>query len=72
MNRLIPVSRRQLITKMKKLGFEGPFCGGKHFFMSHEERDITIPNPHKTDISVDLLQRILKQAGIPRREWLNH
>jgi hypothetical protein len=31
---------------------------------------LTIPNPHSHEISVDLLARILKQAGIPREEWL--
>jgi hypothetical protein len=30
-----------------------------------------IPNPHGGDISVDLLTRILRQAGISREEWLN-
>ncbi len=31
---------------------------------------LTIPNPHRKEISVDLLTRILKQAGIARDEWL--
>ncbi|WP_404792768.1 hypothetical protein [Acetomicrobium flavidum] len=31
---------------------------------------LTIPNPHRKEISVDLLTRILKQAGITREEWL--
>jgi len=30
-----------------------------------------IPNPHGEDISVDLLAKILRQAGIARDEWLN-
>jgi hypothetical protein len=30
---------------------------------------LTIPNPHGKDIGVDLLARILKQAGVTRREW---
>ncbi len=28
-----------------------------------------MPNPHKQDIGVDLLKRILKQGGIGRDEW---
>jgi len=32
---------------------------------------LTIPNPHKAVISVDLLSRILRQAKITREEWLN-
>jgi hypothetical protein len=31
---------------------------------------LTIPNPHQKEISVDLLSRILKQAGITREDWL--
>jgi hypothetical protein len=31
---------------------------------------LTIPNPHPDDISVDLIKRIIRQAGIPREEWL--
>jgi hypothetical protein len=31
---------------------------------------LTIPNPHKGTIGVDLLTRILKQARISREEWL--
>jgi len=30
---------------------------------------LTIPNPHKQEIGVDLLTRILRQAGITREEW---
>jgi len=32
---------------------------------------LTIPNPHRLEISVDLLVRILRQAGISREEWNN-
>lgn len=31
---------------------------------------VTIPNPHRSDISVDLLQRIIRRAGVTREEWL--
>jgi len=31
---------------------------------------VTIPNPHGGGISVDLLTRILWQAGISRAMWL--
>jgi len=30
---------------------------------------VTIPNPHGKDIALDLLSRILRQAGITRTEW---
>lgn len=31
---------------------------------------LTIPNPHRDDISVDLLKRILRRAGVIRDEWI--
>jgi hypothetical protein len=39
--------------------------------MQRKAQRLTLPNPHKTSISVDLLVRILKQAGITREEWLS-
>jgi predicted RNA binding protein YcfA (HicA-like mRNA interferase family) len=55
---------------LRQLGFEGPFVGGKHPYMVKGDLVLTIPNPHRREISVDLLVRILKQAGISRDEWL--
>jgi predicted RNA binding protein YcfA (HicA-like mRNA interferase family) len=64
-----PVSRRQLITVLRRLGFEGPLSGAKHQFMVRGDRVLTIPNPHRGDIGVELLTLVLRQAGISRREW---
>ena len=71
MTKLSPVSRTKLIKRLRSLGFEGPFSGGKHMFMSRDEIDVRIPNPHEGDISPDLLVRILKQAGVSRSEWMH-
>jgi len=30
---------------------------------------LTIPNPHKGDIGIDLLRVVLREAGVTRREW---
>lgn len=70
MTKLSPVARNKLIKRLHSLGFEGPFSGGKHMFMSRKEIDVRIPNPHEGDIGPDLLMRILKQAGVSRREWM--
>ncbi len=64
-----PIKRRDLIRYLKKLGFEGPYVGGKHQYMVRGEVKLALPNPHQGDISRDLLARILKQAGIEREEW---
>ncbi len=71
MPRLTPVSWQYLVSRLKQLGFEGPYAGGKHPQMRRGNVTLIIPNPHKTEISVGLLQRILNQAGISREEWLN-
>ncbi len=72
MTRLGPVSRRTLISRFQELGFEGPFSGGKHAYMSRGDIDVRIPNPHEGDIGPDLLIRILRQAGVSRKEWESH
>ncbi len=71
MSKLAPISHRELVYKLRKLGFEGPYRGGKHLYMVKGSTRLAIPNPHKQVIGVDLLSRILKQAGITREEWLN-
>ena len=69
MARLRPVSFNELVRKLKALGFEGPIGGGKHLFMIRGDVRLNISNPHRQDIGVDLLKRILNQAGIQRDEW---
>ncbi len=69
MPRLTPVSRRELIQRLTMLGFEGPYTGGRHEFMIRGDRRLILPNPHRTEISIDLLARLLRQAGITREEW---
>jgi len=66
-----PVSRKMLIKRLKKFGFDGPYSGGKHSFVKRKSLKLRIPNPHGSDISGDLLLEILKQAGIDKDEWIN-
>jgi predicted RNA binding protein YcfA (HicA-like mRNA interferase family) len=66
---LAPISRRVLISHLRRLGFHGPVAGTRHQFMLRRTRKIFLPNPHGGEISIGLLTRILKQAGISRREW---
>lgn len=37
--------------------------------MVKDEITLRIPNPHQTDIGMELLKRILRQAGISKEEW---
>ncbi len=70
MARLSPVSWAELVRKLRAAGFDGPFQEGRHPYMTRGTLVLTIPNPHGGDIGVDLLARILRQAGIARRDWL--
>ncbi|HUT69108.1 MAG TPA: type II toxin-antitoxin system HicA family toxin [Desulfatiglandales bacterium] len=63
-------SRGELIRKLQKLGFTGPFSGGKHSYMKRGKYRQIIPNPHGKEVSSDLVKEILKQANIPVNEWL--
>ncbi|PYS46849.1 MAG: hypothetical protein DMF68_17775 [Acidobacteria bacterium] len=69
MPRFRPVKRKDLIHYLRKLGFTGPYSGGKHQFMIRNERTLRLPNPHQSDIGKELLMRIIKQAGIEKDEW---
>jgi len=71
MGKLKPISHKELVRKLRKLGFDGPYSGGKHLFMIKGNLTLTIPNPHRKDISVELLKRILRRAEISRDEWLS-
>ena len=64
-----PVKRADLIHYLRQLGFVGPYSGGKHEFMQRGDVALTIPNPHRREIGRELLNRILRQAGISRKEW---
>ncbi|MEH2352406.1 type II toxin-antitoxin system HicA family toxin [Nostoc sp.] len=70
MSRLTPVSWRDLVKRLQELGFEGPYAGGKHPQMRRGDVTVIITNPHEGDISVGLLSRLLRQAGVTREEWL--
>ena len=60
---------RKLVQKFRRLGFDGPFSGGRHLFMIRGTLKVRIPNPHRKDISRHLLAEILRQAGISQDDW---
>ena len=64
-----PVKRNDLIKALKEAGFEGPYAGGRHEFMVKGELRLILPNPHQSEISKDLLARILRQANLTREAW---
>ncbi len=68
--RLPPVSRFDLIKRLRALGWQGPIAGRKHQHMIKNDLQLTIPNPHRGDIGVNLLKIVLNEAGISNEEWL--
>lgn len=70
--KLAPVTRSDLIRRLRALGWAGPFSGTKHQHMVKGSVQLTIPNPHgKKEIGVGLLKILLNEAGISRDQWLN-
>ncbi len=63
------ISLRKLVQNLRKLGFDGPYSGGRHLFMIKGHIKLRVPNPHQGDISKYLLAEILRQGGIKRDEW---
>ena len=58
------------MARLKALGFSGPYTGGRHQFMVRGSVRLVLPNSHRGEVGVDLLKRILRQAGIEEEEWL--
>jgi predicted RNA binding protein YcfA (HicA-like mRNA interferase family) len=64
-----PIKRKDFIRSLHKLGFEGPYSGGRHVYMIKAKRKLVIPNPQEGEISKSFLNMLLKQAGVSRDEW---
>ena len=71
MPKIPPCSRAELIRKLRSLGFEDPYSGGKHSYMKRGRFRLTIPNPHGKDVSGVFIARILRQADIDPDDWLD-
>jgi predicted RNA binding protein YcfA (HicA-like mRNA interferase family) len=69
MTKLGPLTFGELVRKLEELGFDGPYPGGKHLFMIKGDFRLTLPNPHRKEIGVDLIRRLMRQGGISRQEW---
>ena len=73
MARLTPLKPRAVMRKLRRLGFAGPFPGGRHPRMVHPETGQIIPVPvHQgKDVSVGLIREIIRELGISRDDWIN-
>ena len=64
-----PISRRELIRKLKRAGLSGPFSGSRHQYMLHGKQKIFIPNPHGTEIGSKIVKIITVDIGISEEKW---
>lgn len=46
-----PISRKDLVRRLRAAGFDGPYSGGKHSFMVKGNLTLTIPN--RTEATLD-------------------
>jgi hypothetical protein len=57
---LKPVKRKEFIDKLKRIGFQGPFSGSKHEFMTFGNHRLAIPS--NKEYSVHQLKFMLKEV----------
>lgn len=75
MSRWTPCKRSDFIRRLRALGFDGPFSGGRHSFMLYQDRRLAIPS--NSEYSVPQLREMLCEAGyllgrpIRLEEWSN-
>lgn len=72
MPKIIPLSRKTLIKKLRKLGFTGPFSATRHEYLIKINHKIFVPNTHGSkDVGVPIIAEIIKQLVIDRDDFLN-
>jgi predicted RNA binding protein YcfA (HicA-like mRNA interferase family) len=71
MSKLSPEKPLAVVRKLQRLGFEGPFGGGRHLIMRHPETGQKVPvSMHKgRDIPIGTLRAILRIIGVSAEDW---
>lgn len=73
MARWNPIKRRDFISRLRKLGFEGPVSGTRHEAMLYKNHRLAIPS--NEEYSIPQLRMMLRQVetiierGIDAQEW---
>ncbi|MGB3509269.1 MAG: type II toxin-antitoxin system HicA family toxin [Microcoleaceae cyanobacterium] len=60
MSRWTPCKRRNFIKKLRQLGFDGPFSGSRHQFMTFNENRLTIPS--NDEYSLPQLRMMIREV----------
>ena len=70
-----PCKRNDFIRKLRRLGFDGPYSGSKHQFMTFEQNRLTVPS--NAEFSIPQVKMMLKEVSeiilreITADEWNN-
>lgn len=68
--KLTPLPQKEILRRFRRLGWDGPVYKGDHPFMQKGDHLVKMPNPHRSEVSPDLISKILRQAGISREDWI--
>ena len=60
MSRWVPCKRREFISRLRVLGFEGPLTGSRHQFMTFSGHRLAIPS--NAEYSVPQLRMMLREV----------
>lgn len=61
MSRWQPCKRRDFITRLRLIGFDGPYSGTRHQFMVYDQRWLTVPS--NAEYSVPQLRMLLREVA---------
>jgi len=64
-----PCKRREFISKLRKLGFESPEPGGRHFYTRCGTFTLTLPN--NPEYSVPQLKVLLKEIELGTKKKIS-
>lgn len=73
MSRWSPCKRLDFLSRLKRLGFVGPFAGGRHQFLTWQHHRLAIPS--NEEYSVPQLRLMLREVEtvigrtITLKEW---
>ncbi|MFA6256574.1 MAG: type II toxin-antitoxin system HicA family toxin [Candidatus Absconditabacterales bacterium] len=70
MPRITPLKFREVCEKLKKIGFEGPYGGGKHPIMDNGTIVIPVPHHGGKDVATQTIEEIIHSVGVNKDEWI--
>jgi len=68
MPKIIPLKFREVVSKLKKFGFECPFYGWKHPIMKNDKKRIPVPNHGWKDVSSWVIACIIDHVWVSVEE----